>query len=72
MSSGLVCNGWLTFQKGSSSSLTAGNSAWAQEQDQSQKNPNGAEEMGVKCKVEGELKELGEEGRYDCVYRITL
>jgi hypothetical protein len=31
-----------------------------------------AEEMGVKCKVEGELKELGEEGRYDCVYRITL
>jgi hypothetical protein len=31
-----------------------------------------AEEMGVKCKVEGELKELGEEGRYDCVYRITM
>jgi hypothetical protein len=31
-----------------------------------------AEEMGIKCKVEGELKELGEEGRYDCVYRITL
>ena len=31
-----------------------------------------AEEMGIKCKVEGELKELGEEGRYDCVYRITM
>jgi len=31
-----------------------------------------AEEMGIKCKVEGELKELGEEGRYNCVYRITL
>jgi len=21
--------------------------------------------MGVKCKIEGDLKELGEEGRYD-------
>jgi CRP-like cAMP-binding protein len=31
-----------------------------------------AEELGVKCKVEGTLKELGEEGKYECVYRITL
>lgn len=31
-----------------------------------------AEEMGIKCKVEGDLKELGEEGRYECVYRIRL
>ena len=31
-----------------------------------------AEELGVKCKIEGELKELGEEGRYDCVYTFTL
>ena len=30
-----------------------------------------AEELGVKCKVQGELKELGEQGRYECVYRIT-
>jgi len=30
------------------------------------------EELGVKCKIEGELKELGEEGRYDCVYTFTL
>jgi CRP-like cAMP-binding protein len=29
------------------------------------------EELGIKCKIEGDLKELGEEGRYDCVYRIT-
>jgi CRP-like cAMP-binding protein len=31
-----------------------------------------AHEMGIKCTVQGELKELGEEGRYDCVYRITM
>jgi CRP-like cAMP-binding protein len=31
-----------------------------------------AEEMGVRCKIEGELKELGKEGRYDCLYRFTL
>jgi hypothetical protein len=31
-----------------------------------------AEELGVKCKIQGELKELGEEGRYDCVYTLTL
>ena len=31
-----------------------------------------AEELGVQCKVEGTLKELGEEGKYECVYRLTL
>ena len=31
-----------------------------------------AEEMGVSCNVEGDLKELGEEGRYECIYRFTL
>lgn len=30
-----------------------------------------ADEMGIKCKVQGELKELGEDGRYDCLYRFT-
>ena len=30
-----------------------------------------AEELGIKCKVQGELKELGEHGRYECLYRIT-
>jgi CRP-like cAMP-binding protein len=30
-----------------------------------------AEELGIKCKVEGELKELGEQGRYECIYRVT-
>jgi len=30
-----------------------------------------AEEVGVKCRVQGELKELGEEGRYECIYRLT-
>ncbi len=30
-----------------------------------------AEEVGVKCKVQGELRELGEEGRYECIYRLT-
>lgn len=30
-----------------------------------------AEELGIKCKVQGELKELGEQGRYDCIYRVT-
>jgi CRP-like cAMP-binding protein len=31
-----------------------------------------AEEMGVRCKIEGDLKELGKEGRYECLYRFTL
>jgi CRP-like cAMP-binding protein len=31
-----------------------------------------AEEMGIRCKIEGDLKELGKEGRYDCLYRFTL
>ena len=31
-----------------------------------------AEEIGVSCNVEGDLKELGEEGRYECIYRFTL
>ena len=31
-----------------------------------------AQEMGINCKIEGDLKELGEEGRYDCIYRFTL
>lgn len=31
-----------------------------------------AEELGVKCKVQAELKELGDEGRYECIYRCTL
>jgi CRP-like cAMP-binding protein len=30
-----------------------------------------AEELGIQCKVQGELKELGELGRYECIYRIT-
>jgi CRP-like cAMP-binding protein len=30
-----------------------------------------AEELGVKCKVQAELKELGEQGRYECFYRIV-
>jgi CRP-like cAMP-binding protein len=31
-----------------------------------------AEEMGVSCKIEGDLKELGAEGRYDCTYKFSL
>ncbi len=31
-----------------------------------------AEELGIKCKVQAELKELGEQGRYECIYRCTL
>jgi len=31
-----------------------------------------AEEMGVSCMVDGDLKQLGEEGRYECIYRIAL
>jgi CRP-like cAMP-binding protein len=31
-----------------------------------------AEEMGVRCNVQGDLKELGKEGRYECLYRFTL
>jgi CRP-like cAMP-binding protein len=30
-----------------------------------------AEELGIKCKVHAELKELGEHGRYECFYRIV-
>jgi CRP-like cAMP-binding protein len=30
-----------------------------------------AEELCVKCKVQAELKELGEQGRYECFYRIV-
>ena len=30
-----------------------------------------AEELGIQCKVQGELKELGEQGRYECIYRVT-
>lgn len=30
-----------------------------------------AEELGIKCKVRGELKELGEQGRYECIYQVT-
>jgi hypothetical protein len=30
-----------------------------------------AEELGVKCKVATDLKELGDAGRYDCTYRFT-
>jgi hypothetical protein len=29
-----------------------------------------ADELGIPCKVLGELKELGEHGRYECIYRI--
>jgi hypothetical protein len=25
-----------------------------------------AEEIGIKCKIEGDLRELGEGGRYEC------
>jgi hypothetical protein len=28
--------------------------------------------LGIKCKVEGELRELGEEGRYECIYRCKI
>lgn len=31
-----------------------------------------AEELGIRCRVEGDLKELGEGGVYDCIYRFTL
>lgn len=31
-----------------------------------------AEEIGIKCKIETDLKDLGAEGRYDCMYRFTL
>jgi CRP-like cAMP-binding protein len=31
-----------------------------------------AEEMGVRCNIQGDLKELGKEGRYECLYRFTL
>ena len=30
-----------------------------------------AEELGIRCKVQAELKELGEQGRYECFYRIV-
>jgi hypothetical protein len=31
-----------------------------------------ADELGIKCKIEGDLKELGEGGRYECLYRFTV
>lgn len=31
-----------------------------------------ADQIGIKCKIEGDLKELGEGGRYECLYRFTL
>ena len=31
-----------------------------------------AEEMGVRCNIQGDLKERGKEGRYECLYRFTL
>jgi len=31
-----------------------------------------AEEMGINCRVETDLKELGEGGSYDCTYRFAL
>lgn len=31
-----------------------------------------AQEMGIKCRIEADLKELGAEGQYECVYRFTL
>lgn len=31
-----------------------------------------AEEMGIRCQVAGDLKELGEAGLYDCVYTFRL
>jgi CRP-like cAMP-binding protein len=31
-----------------------------------------AQELSIKCKIQTELKELGEEGRYDCLYRFTM
>lgn len=31
-----------------------------------------AEEMGIDCRIETDLKELGEGGRYDCTYRFLL
>jgi CRP-like cAMP-binding protein len=30
-----------------------------------------ADELGIPCKVLGEIKELGDHGRYECIYRIT-
>jgi CRP-like cAMP-binding protein len=31
-----------------------------------------AQEMGIRCSIQADLKELGEEGRCDCIYRFTL
>ncbi|NIO38982.1 MAG: hypothetical protein GTO41_01530 [Burkholderiales bacterium] len=31
-----------------------------------------AKEMAIECKIEGDLKELGEGGRYECMYKFTL
>lgn len=30
-----------------------------------------AEELGIKCAISTDLKDLGEAGRYDCIYRCT-
>lgn len=31
-----------------------------------------ADEMGIKCRIEIDLRELGEEGRCDCFFKFTL
>lgn len=31
-----------------------------------------AEELNIKCAIETDLKDLGEGGRYDCIYKFTL
>jgi len=31
-----------------------------------------AEEMGIRCRIDTDLKALGEGGQYDCTYRFTL
>ncbi len=30
-----------------------------------------ADELDIRCKIQGELKELGDQGRYECIYRVT-
>jgi CRP-like cAMP-binding protein len=31
-----------------------------------------AEELGIKCAIQAELRELGDLGRYECIYRVTM
>ena len=31
-----------------------------------------AEELGISCKIETDLKDLGDQGRYDCIYKFAL